>query len=63
MVNLARRLQHERSVRFAFVNGGLGVVFRVAERPVLVLSFSFSPDGRVRRIYGQLNPEKLRHLT
>ena len=33
-----------------------------AAAPDYVLSFSFTPDGRVRRLYSQLNPEKLRHL-
>jgi RNA polymerase sigma-70 factor (ECF subfamily) len=63
MVNLAHRLRTDTDVRFVQVNGEAGAVFRVDERPGLVLSFSFAPDGRVRRIFGQLNPEKLRHLT
>jgi hypothetical protein len=50
-------------VRFVHVNGEPGIVFRVDERPGFVLSFSFAPDGRVRRIFGQFNPEKLRHLV
>jgi hypothetical protein len=30
--------------------------------PDYTLSFAFAPDGTVRRLYSQLNPEKLRHL-
>jgi RNA polymerase sigma-70 factor, ECF subfamily len=63
MVNLAHRLPTDTDVRLVQVNGECGVVFRVDERPVLVLSFSFAPDGRVKRVFGQLNPEKLRHVT
>ena len=44
------------------VNGEPGVLFLDDGRPDFTLSFSFTPDGRVRRFYSQLNPEKLRHL-
>jgi hypothetical protein len=50
-------------MRLVHVNGEPGIVFRVDGRPGLVLSLSFAPDGRVRRIFGQLNPEKLRHVV
>jgi len=62
MVNLAQR-RHDTDIRLAHVNGDAGLVFRVDGRPDLVLSFSFAPDGRVLRIFGQLNPEKLRHVV
>ena len=38
-------------------------MFRLDDRPGLVLSFSFAPDGRVLRVFAQLNPEKLRHVV
>jgi hypothetical protein len=50
-------------VRLAHVNGEPGIVFRDGDRADLVLSFSFGDDGRVHRIYSQLNPEKLRHIV
>jgi RNA polymerase sigma-70 factor, ECF subfamily len=63
MVNLARRMPAGGDVRFAHVNGEPGIVFRDGDRADLVLSFSFGDDGRVHRIYSQLNPEKLRHIV
>jgi len=62
MVNLAQR-RHDTDIRLVHVNGDPGLVFRVDGRPDLVLSFSFAPDGRVLRVFGQLNPEKLRHIV
>jgi hypothetical protein len=49
-------------VRMVQVNGETGLLFLQDGRPDSTLSFSFTPDGRVRRFYSQLNPEKLRHL-
>jgi hypothetical protein len=63
MVNLARRIPPDADVRLARVNGDPGIVFRAGARADLVLSFSFSADGRVQRIYSQLNPDKLRHVA
>jgi RNA polymerase sigma-70 factor (ECF subfamily) len=63
MVNLARRIPADTGIRLVHVNGEPGIVFRIDDRPALVLSFSFAPDGRVLRIFGQLNPEKLRHVV
>ena len=63
MVNLARRIPPDADARRARVNGDPGIVFRTGERADGVLSFSFSADGRVRRIYSQLNPDKLRHVV
>ena len=61
-INLARRSSH-LSVQFATVNGAPGLLFSDGDRLEMVMTASFTPDGRIRRIYGQLNPEKLRHLT
>ncbi len=63
MVNIARRIPPAADARLASVNGEPGIVFRAGARADLVLSFSFGADGRVRRIYSQLNPEKLRHIV
>jgi len=63
VVNLAQRLLPATEMRLVQVNGEPGVLFLDAEHaPDSTLSFSFTPDGRVRRFYSQLNPEKLRHL-
>jgi RNA polymerase sigma-70 factor (ECF subfamily) len=63
VVNLAQRLLPATEMRLVRVNGEPGVLFLDAEHtPDYTLSFSFTPDGRVRRFYSQLNPEKLRHL-
>jgi RNA polymerase sigma-70 factor (ECF subfamily) len=64
LVNLAKRLMRidEVDMRPVYVNGEPGLLFVVNGEADYVLSFSFTPDGRVRRFYSQLNPEKLRHL-
>jgi RNA polymerase sigma-70 factor (ECF subfamily) len=62
VVNLAKRLLTTHEARMVHVNGEPGVLFVADGEPDNVLSFSFAPDGRVRRFYSQLNPEKLRHL-
>jgi RNA polymerase sigma-70 factor (ECF subfamily) len=63
VVNLAQRLLPASEMRLVQVNGEPGVLFLDAEHnPDYTLSFSFTPEGRVRRFYSQLNPEKLRHL-
>jgi len=63
VVNLAERLLASTEARMVRVNGEPGVLFLDFDgEPDNVLTFAFAPDGRVRRLYGQLNPEKLRHL-
>jgi RNA polymerase sigma-70 factor, ECF subfamily len=62
MVNLAKRLTATSDMRVVHVNGEPGLLFVEDGALDNVLSFSFTPDGRVRRLYSQLNPEKLRHL-
>jgi RNA polymerase sigma-70 factor (ECF subfamily) len=62
VVNLAKRLVVSTEVRTVPVNGEPGLLFLRDDEPDFVLSFAFSPSGQVRRLYSQLNPEKLRHL-
>jgi len=64
LVNLAKRvLIADVEIRAVQVNGEPGLLFVLDGHPDNVLSFSFAPDGRARRLYSQLNPEKLHHLT
>jgi RNA polymerase sigma-70 factor (ECF subfamily) len=62
IVNLARRIPAAETIEFVRVNSNPGVVFRNLGHADMVMSFELAPDGRIRRIFGQLNPEKLRHL-
>jgi RNA polymerase sigma-70 factor (ECF subfamily) len=62
VVNLAKRLLETNEVRMVQVNGEPGLLFFVDGGPDNVLTFTFTDDGKVRRFYSQLNPEKLRHL-
>jgi len=62
VVNLAKRLMATDEARLVQVNGEPGLVFVADGEPDYVLSFAFTPEGKVRRFYSQLNPEKLRHL-
>lgn len=63
VVNLARRMPPAYETRSVRVNGEPGLLFLLEGRADLVLSFSFTAEGRVHHIYGQLNPEKLRHVA
>jgi RNA polymerase sigma-70 factor, ECF subfamily len=63
LVNLSKRLlTKDVEMRPAHINGEPGLVFVEHGQPDYVLSFSFTPDGQARRLWSQLNPEKLRHL-
>ena len=62
MVNLAKRLPAEQTFEVVRVNGSPGVLLSLDGKPDIVLSFDLAPDGRVRRIWSQLNPDKLTHL-
>jgi RNA polymerase sigma factor (sigma-70 family) len=64
-VNLAKRMVESGLAyepRPARVNGDLGLLVALNGHTDLVMSFAFAPDGRIRRIYSQLNPAKLTHL-
>jgi RNA polymerase sigma-70 factor (ECF subfamily) len=62
VVSLARRLSARATAHLVHVNGEPGVLFTADGEPDLTLSFVFTPDGRVRRLFSQLNPDKLRHV-
>jgi RNA polymerase sigma-70 factor, ECF subfamily len=62
MVNLAKRIDAETVSELVRVNGTLGVLLTRKGEPFLVVTAELAPDGLVRRIYTQLNPDKLRHL-
>ena len=62
-MNLAKRMEPGTTLEFARVNGTAAIVLRVDERLDFVQTFEFAPDGRIRRMFGQLNPDKLAHLT
>jgi RNA polymerase sigma-70 factor (ECF subfamily) len=61
-VNLAKRGAH-LAVRFAEVNGSPGLVFLDGDTPDMVMCADLDDTGRVVRIFAQLNPDKLRHLS
>jgi RNA polymerase sigma-70 factor (ECF subfamily) len=63
MVNLTKRIPPEETVDVVRVNGSPGLLLRFDGKPDIVLSFELGPDGLVRRIWSQLNPEKLTHLA
>lgn len=60
-VNLARRAV-DPTVRIVDVNGRLGIVLTDAVQGPMVMTADFDDHGRIRRIYVQLNPDKLAHL-
>jgi RNA polymerase sigma-70 factor (ECF subfamily) len=62
IVNLASRIPPDRKVEFVRVNTNPGVILREGPSADMVLSFELAPDSRIRRIFVQLNPDKLRHL-
>ena len=62
MMNLSKRLVASHSMEIADVNGSLGILFRNHGAPDMVMTFDYNTEGLVRRIFIQLNPDKLRHL-
>lgn len=65
LVNLTKRLVGGGvgGLEFVRVNGRPGLLIRVDDRPDIVACVEFAPDGRIGRIYAQLNPDKLSHLA
>ena len=54
-----KRMPVGSEVEFVRVNGNPGVLLRIDGTPDLVLTMEFGPDGRIRRLWSQLNPDKL----
>jgi RNA polymerase sigma-70 factor (ECF subfamily) len=63
LVNITKRLPPGIEVEMVRVNGNPGVLLRIGGRPDLVLTIQFGPDGLIRRVWSQLNPDKLAHLA
>lgn len=61
-INLAKRGAH-LSVRFVSVNGSPGLVMSDGDEPEMVMCVDLDDESRICRIYSQLNPDKLRHVT
>jgi RNA polymerase sigma-70 factor (ECF subfamily) len=55
------RMYHQ--ARLTEVNGDRGLVVAIDGRTELVITFEFAPGGLIRRIFIQLNPDKLKHLS
>jgi RNA polymerase sigma-70 factor (ECF subfamily) len=62
LVGIAKRTEPSMTFEFVRVNATPGLLVRVDGRPDLVLTVEFAPDGRIRRLFSQLNPDKLTHL-
>lgn len=62
LVNVTKRLPPDVEVVVARVNANPGVLVRHRDRTELVFTFEFDPQGRIARVWNQLNPDKLRHL-
>ena len=44
-------------------NGSPGLVFLDGATPEMVMCADLDEPGRIVRIFGQMNPDKLRHVT
>jgi RNA polymerase sigma-70 factor, ECF subfamily len=62
LVNLAKRLDPLSPVEVVTMNQRVGLYFRGVGERGMVMNFETNSDGKVRRIFAQLNPEKLKHL-
>ena len=63
IINLSKRLVASHSMEIVEVNGVLGILFLDQGQPDMVMTFDYNASGLVRRIFLQLNPNKLGHLT
>lgn len=61
LVNLAKR-NPQLTMRFADVNSRPGLVFHDGDEPFIVLTAEIDDQGRIARLFSQLNPDKLGHL-
>jgi len=63
LIYLAKQVEPNMSFEFVRVNANPGILLRVDGKPDLVTTVEFAPDGRIRRLFSQLNPAKLTHLS
>lgn len=62
MVNLAKRAGPTSSLEFVRANDSPAILVSIDGEPELLLTLEFGPDGAIRRLFGQVNPDKLGHL-
>lgn len=60
--NLAKRIEPGWTMRVADVNGSVGLVIDDDGGTFMTITVTIGPDGLIRRVHSQLNPDKLRHL-
>jgi RNA polymerase sigma-70 factor, ECF subfamily len=63
LVNLGKRVVPAMSLDIVTVNGRIGMLFRRGGDADIVFTFDTNADGKICRIFAQLNPDKLRHLN
>jgi RNA polymerase sigma-70 factor (ECF subfamily) len=62
LVNLAARVTPTMTFEPIEANGGPALLVRDGGAPFLLLTIACGDDGRIERVFSQLNPDKLRHL-
>ena len=60
-LGLMKKLPDELGYQFAFANGRPAIISYLNGEPANVTILDIS-DGRIRRIYNIVNPEKLQHV-
>jgi RNA polymerase sigma-70 factor, ECF subfamily len=63
LVNLGKRVMPSTTLDIVTVNGRMGMLFRQDGTADVVFTFDMNTDGKISRIFAQLNPDKLRHLN
>jgi RNA polymerase sigma-70 factor (ECF subfamily) len=61
LLGVMRFIPEDAASRFAVVNGQLGIVATVNDRPLLVIALEMG-NGRIQAIRSVLNPDKLHHI-
>ena len=61
LLGVIRFIPEDAESRLAVVNGQLGIVATVNDRPLLVIALEMG-NGRIQAIRSVLNPDKLRHI-
>jgi RNA polymerase sigma-70 factor (ECF subfamily) len=62
LVNLAKRTPPGSGLEFVRANGSPAILVTEDGEPDYVMAVEFAPDGRIRRLFAQVNPDKLHHL-